>query len=131
MIFDNYTAWEPVENLSTGLYFFELHNERGGLTILLKNFEAPNIVLKIKFEGVLAYRVVQEAGRLKTLNQIEIRNTFSTTTNSSYLKWFKEESSGIFDDWSLMHLVICNSDNLIDIITNQYPEVGWEPVDLK
>ncbi len=131
MEFGKYTAWEPLENLSTGLYFFELYNERSRLTISLKSFEVPNIVLKIKFEGVLAYRVVQEAGRLKTLSQIDLRNTFSTTTDSSYLKWFQEESSGIFDDWSLMHLIICNSDNIIDIITNQYPKVAWEPTDLK
>lgn len=123
---DNYKVWVPIENLTTQLYFFELHNESGALTILLKSFDTPNMLLKIRFDGVLAYKVVQEAGRLKTINENDPLSTFNITTDSVFFKWFKEESEGIFDDWSLIHIAVCNSDNIIDVITNQKPEVEWK-----
>ena len=123
---ENYKAWVPTENLTTQLYFLGLQNESGALTILLKNFEDQSKLLRIRFDGTLAYRVTQEAGRLKTINENDPLATFNVITDSPFLRWFEEESEGIFDDWSLMHIVVCNSDNIIDVITNQKPEVKWE-----
>lgn len=123
---DNYERWVPTEELPGDLYFFELHNESGVLTILLKKFELPDKVLVIKFDGILAYRVVQEAGRLKTIYENDSLGAFNTTTDSALLRWFTEESGGIFDDSGLIHYVICNSDNIIDVISGPPVIVEWQ-----
>ncbi len=125
MEIENYEIWEPINGLPNSPYFFELHNCNGALTILLKEFSSLNKILKIKFSSTLGYRVVNEAGRLKSLSDSSIM-TFCKSMDSEFLRWFKTESEGVFEDWSLTHFVICNSDNIIDIITNQNPEVEWQ-----
>ena len=127
MAFDNYTIWEPITDLPNSPYFFELHDSKGTLDVFLKEFSEPKKTLKIGFSGKLAYRLVNEAGRLKTLNESSIM-TFCTSTNSEFLVWFKQESEGIFDDWALTHFVICNSDSIIDVISSKQPEFEWQIV---
>lgn len=122
---DNYKIWEPIIGDSGVLYFFELHNEMGALTIMLKKFGLLNKALRIKFEGVLAYRVVQEAGRLKTINDNPCLSTLNTSTNSAFLEWVKQESGGVFDSVELVHYAICNSDNIIDVISGPPVTVEW------
>jgi len=122
---DNYQIWgEAVEDLGV-LHFFELHNELGELTILLKKFGVSDKILRIKFDGVIAYRVVQEAGRLRTINDNPSLKILNTTTNSAFLRWIREESGGIFDDTELIHYTVCNSDNIIDVISGPPVIMDW------
>jgi hypothetical protein len=125
MEIENYEIWEPIVGLPDSSYFFELHNCNGALTILLKEFGSLNKTLKVNFSSTLGYRVVNEAGRLRSFNNSSMM-TYCKSVDSSFLRWFKAESEGIFDDWSLTHFVICNSDNIIDVITNLNPEVKWQ-----
>ena len=120
-----YNKWEPVAETVDELYFHELHNGSGKLKILLKKFGQDEVTLVILFDGTLTYRVAQEAARMLTINDNAPMPLFSVSTNSEFLDWFKEDSGGMFNDWSLMHISICNTDNIIDVITNQYPQVEW------
>jgi hypothetical protein len=52
-------------------------------------------------------------------------NSFNISHNSEFLEWFKNDSAGMFDDWSLFHIAISNSDNIIDVISNQHPVIEW------
>lgn len=51
--------------------------------------------------------------------------TFCKTKTSNFLEWFKQESYGMFSELDENHYLICNSDNIIDVITNQIPELMW------
>lgn len=122
---DNYQKWELGAESTDGLYFFELHDQAGSLIIFLKKFELPNKVLKIQFEGVLAYKIIAEAGRLRFINDNWPLNTFSQSTNSAFLRELYDESGGIFEDSELIHYVICNSDNIIDVISGPPVLAEW------
>lgn len=124
---DIYETWNLIEELPNNLYFHGLNDEAGGLTVLLKELGSNDRVLRIKFTGVLGYRVVQEAGRLKTLHENPSLVGFETSTNSEFLRWFDEESRGMFDDSGLIHYAICSSDNIIDVISGPPVSVEWVP----
>jgi len=125
MEIDVYKTWEPIVGLPDNFYFYGLNNVGGDLIILLKEPQSERI-LEIKFSGILGYRVVQEAGRLKTLYENKSLVGFETSTDSEFLRWFKEESRNMFDDWDLTHYVICNLDNIIDIISGPPVTVEWK-----
>jgi hypothetical protein len=127
---DKYELWDSIAADLGTFYFFELHNESGFLVIHLKKFGLENEVLRITFDGIIAYQVVQEAGRLKTINDNPSLSTFNISTDSRFLKWIKEESGGIFDDAELVHYVICNSDNIIDVISGPPVKVEWIKINL-
>ncbi len=122
---DNYQKWElGVEN-SQDLYFFELHDQAGSLVILLKKNELPTKVLKIQFDGVLAYKIIAESGRLKFIEENWPLNSFNQSTSSTFLRELYDESGGIYEDSELIHYVICNSDNIIDVISGPPVLVEW------
>lgn len=125
MDLNSFKVWEPTENLSTQMYFSELRDSLGTLSIFLKNINVPDSTLEIRFSGVLGYNVFQEGARLRFLSQFPAFGLINISVNSTLLQWFNEESEEIFEDWNLKHFMICNSDNIIDIITNQKPEVQW------
>jgi hypothetical protein len=122
---DNYRKWEPIPDSPGELYFYELHNESGQLNLLLKAFSSEDKTLRITFNGILTYRVALDSVRMKTVNDNFPMNTFGISTSSTFLEWFKEDSCGMFDDLSLMHIAICNTDNIVDVITNEYPAIEW------
>jgi len=122
---NDYIKWEPITPLPTDLCFAGIKDDLASLTIMLRKIGDEEHVLEIKFKGVLAYRVVQEGGRLKTLYDLPGFRGFVTSDNSSFLAWFNEESRGMFEDWNLIHYAICNSDNIIDIISGPPVEVKW------
>lgn len=121
---DIYKTWEPLEDLPNNFNFYNINNIGSDLIVLLK---APQFqkVLQIKFTGALAYRVVQEAYRLKALYENSSLIGFETSTDSEFLKWLREEGDGVLDDWELKHYVICNSDNIIDVISGPPVEAEW------
>lgn len=122
---NNYIKWEPINPLPKDLCFVGIKDDLGTLTVMLREIGDEENILEIKFKGVLAYRVVQEGGRLKTLYEFPDFRGFITSVNSSFLAWFNEESRGMFEDWELVHYAICNSDNIVDIISGPPVEVKW------
>jgi hypothetical protein len=125
MKINRYESWKPVAELPKSPYFFELHHSEGELTVLLKEFDYPGKTLVIKFAGVIGYRVVIEAGRLNSLNNSSLL-TFCQTQNSDFLTWTKEESGGIFDESVLIHYVMWNIDNIIDVISGPPMVATWQ-----
>lgn len=61
---------------------------------------------------------------MKTLDNPFIY-TFCKTDASKFLQRFNGESYGMFDNLAKDHYMVCNSDNIIDVITNQGPKVLW------
>ncbi|TWI21626.1 hypothetical protein IQ31_01758 [Sphingobacterium siyangense] len=111
-------------DLPNNLFFYEMYFKKGKQVVLLKQSDLVDRCLKIEFNNPLAYRIVIESGRMKTLDNPSIY-TFCKTDASKFLEWFDEESYGIFDDLLKYHYMVCTSDNIIDVITLQDPEVSW------
>lgn len=121
---EKYERWDPIEELPDNPFFYEMYFQSGKLVVLLKESDLVDRCLKIEFGNPLGYRIVNESGRLKTLDS-QVIYTFCKTDVSKFLKWFDEESYGIFDDVAKYHYMVCNSDNVIDVITIQEPYVSW------
>jgi hypothetical protein len=121
---EKYERWDPIEELPDNPFFYEMYFQRGKLVVLLKESDLVDRCLKIEFSNPLGYRIVNESGRLKTLDS-QVIYTFCKTDVSEFLKWFDEESYGIFDDVAKYHYMVCSSDNIIDVITIQEPYVSW------
>jgi hypothetical protein len=121
---DKFELWEPTADLPNSPYLCELRHATGELTVLLGEFES-NRILQIKFSSVIGYRVVNETGRLKSFDNSSLL-TYCKSTDTEFLRWFKEESEGIFDDFNLVHYVICNRDTIIDVISVPNVNVSWQ-----
>jgi len=80
--------------------------------------------LTMTFKGCLSYRVTQESGRLKSLENSSLRS-FSKTTESEFTLWFKNEALGIYDNRVIVQYTIVNLDNIIDVICEHPPNVKW------
>ena len=121
---EKYTRWDPIMDLPNNPFFYEMYFKKGKQVVLLKQSDLVDRCLKIEFNNPLAYRIVIESGRMKTLDNPSIY-TFCKTDASKFLEWFDEESYGIFDDLLKYHYMVCTSDNIIDVITQLDPEVSW------
>ncbi|WP_343571154.1 hypothetical protein [Sphingobacterium sp.] len=121
---ENYERWNPLKDLPNNPFFYEMYFQSGKLVVLLKESDLVDRCLKIEFSNPLGYRIVNESGRLKTLDR-QVIYTFCKTDASKFLEWFDEESYGIFDDLLKYHYMVCTSDNIIDVITQLDPEVSW------
>jgi hypothetical protein len=120
-----HNKWNLISEDLERLIFWELHDLKGSLIILLKNLKIPNKFLKIKFDGVISYRVTVEAGKLGTIHANQYLGPFYIVDNSTYLMDVLDESGGIFDDSKLIHYSIWNSDNIIDVISGPPVETDW------
>jgi len=124
----NYNIWKPIDEIPyDDLYFFKSNDHLGKLQIWLKVLGNEDEMLEIKFNGVQAYRIVQESARLKSLSEYPSLRKFRTSTDSEFLKWFEEESVEQFSDWGLVHYILFNIDNVIDVITGLPVSVEWVP----
>ena len=123
MIDDNYLAWEVVAPLPTSIYSQALSYEVGTVKISL-TADGLDVgkAIEITFKQCLAYRVVQESGRLKSLDNLTL-GMFSKANDSQFVNWFKDEGLGIYDDWELTHYAIVTLDNIIDVITTIKPVI--------
>jgi hypothetical protein len=122
----DYTSWMPLSDIPFhNLYFFELRSSINSLAIFLKVLGSNDKVLSIKFNGIIGYRVFDESARLNSYSGNSNISEFRISNTSDFLKWFREESLGIFDDRALIHYVICNTDNIIDVISGSHVEVEW------
>lgn len=121
---EKYERWNPLKELPNNPFFYDMYLKEGKLIVLLKQYDFVDRCLKIEFNNPLAYRIVIESARMKTLDNSSIY-TFCKTDASKFLEWFDEESYGIFDDLLKYHYMVCTSDNIIDVIAQLDPEVSW------
>lgn len=90
--------------------------------------------LQIYFKHLLSLRNTDESYLLKTIEEQSKRddfkwggNLFSKVKNSKYVDWFNEESLGIPRDTgvTINHYAIYTSNDCIDVITSDEPEIKW------
>jgi hypothetical protein len=117
--------WKPLQDIPfQDLYFLELRSGIDNLTVFLKALGSDERILKIKFDQMVGYRVFDESSRLDSYKDSSM-SEFRTSTTSDFLNWFEKESLGLFDDRDLIHYLICNTDNIIDVISTSHVTVEW------
>jgi hypothetical protein len=111
---NQYEHWEANDHLPDSFFLNKLHYEDGALIVSFKEFgSTEQRELKVSFKHHLAYRVVSESGRLKSLDNVSLK------------QFCKTEALGIYDDRRLIHYAIVNLDNIVDIISEYPPTVEW------
>jgi|GEM_PF-502466 len=119
---DTFEIWQPIEGFKKDVYFFNLQDD-GELTISVKELDNDNQTLSITFNSALCYRITDESSRNRTTHSTPTFRGFKISKDSEFLRWFKDESSGIHEGRDLKHYLICNIDNVIDVISMVPPQV--------
>ncbi|MEY0536174.1 hypothetical protein AB7303_19040 [Providencia rettgeri] len=84
----------------------------------------PDELFTLSFEWVYSFRVTGEGDLLKMQEHFDGQMTTGLykVENSSYLKWFHEQSANIHDD-VIEHYLIVTIDDVIEVITSAEPSV--------
>jgi hypothetical protein len=117
---DIFEIWEPGQELVKNMYLDELHDDHQGLTLILSGLNSEK-KLKINFLTHFTYRSTNESYRLKSLHDHSFVNGINFATNTKFIKWFKEETHGIYDEMNPTHYLICTNDDITDVISANEP----------
>ncbi|MDD1617269.1 MAG: hypothetical protein CG439_2414, partial [Methylococcaceae bacterium NSP1-2] len=119
-----YKNWEPLKNIPPRLHCEGIHDDYEGFRILLReNYHSP--VLRVLFDAVRSYRWSDEGDLLRTVASINnpSRSSLFKVDNSSWVKWFHEETYDIHKERDIKHFAIYTSDDCIDVLSEFEPKV--------
>ncbi len=123
---DTFNNWTPVKDLVGEFFIIDVHQDHEGLKILLKAESENSISILITFTQYLLYKNVDESGRIRLWAHAEFEDPkwqFCVSTNSSLIKWLKEESDGIYEDRKMTHYLIKTWTDVLDVISEVEPKV--------
>ncbi|MCG3089818.1 hypothetical protein [Sporosarcina cyprini] len=135
---ERWERWIPIFGLPPRLFNDSFLDSKEGIIL---EFSDENNQKKVEFkfeDGVLAYRNIDEGSLLKRLNYLDQHYgvdfysewTLFKVTNSEFMNWFLDESSGIYEPNQLIHYVFFTPNDVIEILTTYTPSVvingGWK-----
>ena len=108
------------------IYDLEELSERAGVLEIRLVVEGQRR-LTLSFSEHLAFRKADEGDSLVTLNAVNSTSTagrsFYLVEDSDYVRWFVEQNYGVRHAESLTHILIATVDDIIDVLTLQWPSV--------
>lgn len=124
---DDHQVWIPVEGIPRDLLVEALIHDAEGMRVLLRGEDPGRPALRILFDSMVSYRNVNESFRLRTWNRYPHGRLGSlfTVSNSSWIRWLRDESAGVLDDVSLVHYAILTGEDCVDIAAEFPPSVEW------
>ncbi len=131
---EQWTRWEPIENLSEKYWVESIADGIEGLTILLFDDEDRQKKVLVKFTGTTeSYQRTDESSTLKRLYALHQKYgaefittwTFFKVLNSSYVKWLSDQSYGFMQPAYFQHFVLVTVDDVVDIIDPCEPKVEF------
>ncbi len=122
-----YHIWEPIKGIPSELFVEALHDDYEFFRILLKGKSPQSKMLRIYFDSIFAYRNLDESYRLRTWNKFkgDRPSSLFIVENSKWLKWFHEESQGLYHENPIKHYAIHTVQDCIDILSEYEPLVEW------
>jgi hypothetical protein len=117
---DIFEIFEPGQELVRNKYLEELHQNGIELILIISEIDSQK-KLKITFANHFTYRSTNESYRLKSLYDRNFVNGINYSKNTKFIKWFKEETHGIYDGINFVHYLICTNDDITDIISADAP----------
>lgn len=131
---EQWIRWEPIPHLVRQYYIWKLTDFEGKLEIILKDAVNDTPSVKVVFNSIrCAYRYTDELFRAELVHKLNQQHagtsymnwTFFKVENSSYIKWFSEQSYTISDRFGLKHFAIITDDEMLDIATLHEPKVEF------
>lgn len=131
---EEWTRWEPVTNLASRYYIDSICNDSDGFTIVLSEDRVVTNKVCIRFKDwVNSYRQTDETFRANLIHKLHEKYgvkfysqwSFFKVRNSSYISWLSVESSTISDNFELIHFVIFDPNNVIDVIAGYEPTIEF------
>ncbi|MDV5225795.1 hypothetical protein AB7W11_06700 [Providencia manganoxydans] len=109
------------DNLLTDIQLDDFKYDLESLSLTLSK---PDESFTLSFEWVDSFRVTGEGDLLKMQEHFDGQMTTGLykVENSSYLKWFHEQSENIHDD-IIEHYLIVTIDDVIEVITSAEPSI--------
>ena len=118
---DKYRGWYPIENIENELFLYGIYNNREGFRILLEGDRKTSEMLRISFDTILFYRVIQESYFLRSMDAMHSTSTgkekhFYIVDNSSLVIWFNKENYTTYKDEQITHYAIFTYISCADIL---------------
>lgn len=131
---EQWTKWEPAENLAKAHFVETIIDEMDRLIITLFESYKQDKTFQLIFDNtVIAYRSVDEGYRLMTPDKCVQDNganlwrgwTFFKASNSSYINWLQEQSDKEIDLNVVTHFVVFTENIIIDIVAINEPIIKY------
>lgn len=126
---EHWQKWEPFNGFPNEIWLESLLQDRNGLKIQFECNDGKKIDIIFGYTA-LSCRVTDEGDMLQSINywSEEYGNDFFTwplykSNNSSFIKWFNEESCEKFVDKTLEHYVFITEDDVIEVISATPPQI--------
>jgi hypothetical protein len=131
---EQWIRWEPAKGLSSKYCIESILDNLEAFKIVLHDEHDSRKKIYIIFEGFVgSYKWTDETFRLGTVSFLNKQYgtkfysewTFFKVINSKYLRLISEESCSISDSRNLIHLVIIESNSILDIIAASEPKIEF------
>lgn len=122
---DRYEKWTINIDLPQDLFFYKMYVEYSEIIILLKNLVDHAQILEIKFEYFFSYKVTIDLALMKMVNENDDFRGFARSTCSGYLDSVIEGSYDILKRKNIEHFVICNLENVIEVLSDEPATFRW------
>lgn len=129
MQIEQWHKWKPSNEFPNKIWFESLLHDGNGLEIHFESENGRKVDVIFKHTA-LSYRVTDEGDLLQTIDfwASEYGNDFFTwplykSNNSSFIRWFNEESCEKFEDKSVEHYVFITPNEIIDVISAIPPKI--------
>lgn len=122
-----FVPWTPMADVPETLYCEGIHDGPDGLRITLQSPPGDGPALQVTFEGVVAYRNINESWRARTWQHLDLKAlpTLLRVDDSKWVAWLVEEAGGALSFADLTHYAIYTPEDCIDVVTESTPEVIW------
>lgn len=124
---DTFEVWEAGRSISENKYLESISYKAGKLVIRLKGTEENAHILTITFNDHFSFKNTNESFRLNSIHRDKFQNGINYSRDSGYLRWIKEETTGVYDDMDFVHYLIGSNDDITDVISASAPVLGYEP----
>lgn len=100
-----------------------IHDDAEGLAIVLTAADGASFL--IRFAMRLAFRVTDEGDRLRSMEYLDGRaaTPIGIIKNSSWLRWFIEETLDIRKADPLTHWCVVTPNDIVDVLSKEAPVV--------
>jgi len=104
-----------------------IHDDVEGLVIVLMAPEGASF--RVRFPMRLAFRVTDEGDRLRSMEYLDGRaaTPIGRIKNSSWLRWFIEETLDIRKGDPLTHWCVVTPNDIVDVLSMEVPVVERIP----
>lgn len=94
----------------------------GSLELTLSNNNG-NMKLKLSFDWVHSFRLTDEGDLLKMQDEQQgnMLTGIYLVENSSYLRWFNEQSADVHINEGIIHYLIITTNDVVDVLSSEKP----------